>query len=66
MSKAAFYAFIGGAIAGGILGLLYAPYEGKEMRRKIKEMVRRKCPACADDELEAIVEQITAEVMQQR
>ncbi|MDE7410924.1 MAG: YtxH domain-containing protein [Paramuribaculum sp.] len=62
MAKSALYAFIGGAIVGGALGMLYAPYEGRELRRRIKRMVSSRCPAYSDEELEAIVEQITAEV----
>lgn len=55
------YAFLGGAIAGAGLALLFAPEKGEDLREQIKNALRRYgvVPGPTEDEL---VEQIVAEV----
>lgn len=54
-------AFLGGAIAGAGLALLFAPEKGEELRMQIRNILRRYgvVDAPTEDEL---VEQIVAEV----
>ena len=48
MSKTLLYAFIGGALVGAGVAVLFAPQKGSDLRKKIKEALRKKgilCPA---------------------
>ncbi|MCF0177246.1 MAG: YtxH domain-containing protein [Bacteroidales bacterium] len=56
------YAFLGGAIVGGTLALLYAPAKGSDMRGKIKDMLKRKGIDFSDDDVQELVDQITAQI----
>lgn len=56
------YAFIGGAIVGGAAAVLFAPEKGEVTRRKIRECLKKKGILCGDDEIDALVEQLTAEI----
>ena len=58
-------AFLGGAIAGAGLALLFAPEKGEELRMQIRNILRRYgvVDAPTEDEL---VEQIVAEVTSAR
>ncbi len=58
------YAFIGGAILGGALALLYAPESGKDLRVRIKELLKKKGIDFSDDEVEQLVNQISAQIEQ--
>ena len=58
------YAFIGGAILGGALALLYAPEPGKDLRQRIKELLKKKGIDFSDDEFEQLVNQISAQIEQ--
>jgi gas vesicle protein len=58
------YAFIGGAILGGALALLYAPEPGKDLRQRIKELLKKKGIDFSDDEVEQLVNQISAQIEQ--
>ncbi len=40
MKQSNFYAFLAGAVAGGIIALLFAPDKGSETRRKISSKVK--------------------------
>ena len=55
------YAFLGGALVGGAMGVLFAPAKGTDVRRKIKKCIRRKCAGCTDDQIDEIVEQLRSE-----
>lgn len=58
-------AFLGGAIAGAGLALLFAPEKGEELRAQVRNILRRYgvVDAPTEDEL---VEQIVAEVTSAR
>ena len=58
------YAFLGGAILGGALALLYAPESGKDLRVRIKELLKKKGIDFSDDEVEQLVNQISAQIEQ--
>lgn len=55
------YAFLGGAIAGAGLALLFAPEKGEDLREQIKEVLRKYgvIPASSEEE---IVDEIVAEI----
>lgn len=36
------YAFLGGAIVGAIAAVLFAPEKGEDLRRRIKDVLRKK------------------------
>lgn len=55
------YAFLGGALVGAAAALLFAPEKGEELRGQIKEILR-KHGLMKDDQLDEIVDQITAEI----
>ncbi|MDE5837328.1 MAG: YtxH domain-containing protein [Paramuribaculum sp.] len=56
------YAFIGGAIVGASAAVLLAPEKGETTRRKIKEILQKKGILCSDNEIDALVEQLTSEI----
>ncbi len=56
------YAFIGGAIVGAGAALLFAPEKGEDLRRRIKEILRKKGILCTESEIDALVEQLTTEI----
>lgn len=56
------YAFLGGAIVGAGAAILYAPEKGEETRRRIKDLLRKRGILCTDNEIDALVEQLTTEV----
>lgn len=56
------YAFLGGAIVGAGAAVLFAPEKGEDTRRKIKELLQKKGILCTDNEIDALVEQLTTEI----
>ena len=56
------YAFIGGAIVGAGAAVLFAPEEGEDVRARITELLRKKGIICSDNEIDALVEQLTTEI----
>ena len=58
------YAFIGGAVVGTAAALLFAPEKGDDLREQIKSLLRKYgvCKCTEEEELEAIVDEIEAEV----
>lgn len=58
----AFTAFLGGAVAGAVAALLFAPEKGENLRRKIAETLRKLKYQAEEDEIDAIVEEISSQV----
>lgn len=56
------YAFIGGAIVGAGAAILFAPEKGEEVRIRISELLRKKGILCSDNEIDALVEQLTTQI----
>ncbi|MBD5323665.1 MAG: YtxH domain-containing protein [Bacteroides sp.] len=56
------YAFLGGAIVGAGAAMLLAPEKGETTRRRIKELLQQKGILCSDNEIDALVEQLTTEI----
>lgn len=56
------YAFIGGALIGSAAAVLFAPAKGADIREKIKETLRKKGIICTQSEIDALVEQLTADI----
>ncbi len=58
------YAFLGGAVVGCAAAMLFAPEKGTDLRHRIKEMLKSKGFDFSDDDVEDLVEQITAEIQE--
>lgn len=56
------YAFIGGAIVGGVTALLFAPESGEDLRKRIQKILKKNGIDFSDNEVEDLVEQITAQI----
>ena len=56
------YAFIGGAIVGAGAAVLFAPEKGEDIRARIADLLRKKGVICSDNEIDALVEQLTTEI----
>ena len=55
------YAFLGGAILGAGIAILFAPEKGEDLRNRIKYMLNKKGLNCCDSELDRLIEQLTEE-----
>ena len=56
------YAFIGGALIGASAAVLFAASKGTDLRAKIKETLQKKGIICTQSEIDALVEQLTADI----
>ena len=56
------YGFMGGALLGVSMALLFAPESGKDLRQRIKELLKKKGIDFSDDEVEQLVNQISAQI----
>ena len=56
------YAFIGGALIGASAAVLFAPSKGTDLRAKIKETLQKRGIICTQSEIDALVEQLTADI----
>ena len=52
------YAFLGGAIVGCSVALLFAPEKGEDVRAKICDLVRRKGIKISDAEVDELVAEL--------
>lgn len=64
MSKTLISAFLGGALVGAVVALLYAPQKGSDLRRSIKEKLQKRGILCTESEIDALVAQLTADIDQ--
>ena len=55
-------AFLGGAIVGCAVAVLFAHEKGSDLRTKIKDILKSKGITFTDDEVEALISQITAQI----
>lgn len=53
-------AFLGGAIVGCGAALLFTPEKGSELRERIAEILRRRGVKISDDEVDALVAELSA------
>ena len=56
------YAFLGDALVGAGAAILFAPEKGEDLRRRIKDLLRKKGIICTESEIDALVEQLTSEI----
>ncbi len=62
MNASWLYAFIGGALVGAGAAILFAPEKGEDLRARIKNLLRKKGLICSENEIDALVEQLTTEI----
>lgn len=53
-------AFLGGAIVGCGAALLFTPEKGSELRERIADILRRRGVKISDDEVDALVAELSA------
>ena len=58
------YAFLGGAVVGCATAILFAPEKGSDLRKRIKEILKKRGIDFTDDEVEELVEQISASIQE--
>ena len=60
-SKTLIYAFLGGAIVGASSALLFAPAKGEDIRKRICRLIHRKGIEISDEEVDALVAELSGE-----
>jgi gas vesicle protein len=55
-------AFLGGAVIGGVLGILFAPESGEETRKKIADALEKRGIKLSKDEMDDLVDEIKSQV----
>lgn len=56
------FAFLGGAVVGATMGILYAPEKGVDTRHRIVKLLREKGIKLNNKDMDELVEQIAAEI----
>ena len=60
--KGLLYAFLGGAVVGCAAAILFAPESGKDLRERIRRMLRNRGIDFTDVDIDALVAQISSEI----
>ena len=55
-------AFLGGAVVGAAVGILFAPEKGEDTRQKIADILRKKGIRLNRNEIEDLVDEIASEI----
>ena len=55
-------AFLGGAVVGAAVGILFAPEKGEDTRQKIADILRKKGIRLNRNEMEDLVDEIASEI----
>ena len=55
-------AFLGGAVIGAAVGILFAPEKGEDTRQKIADILRKKGIRLNRNEMEDLVDEIASEI----
>ncbi|MCF0182508.1 MAG: YtxH domain-containing protein [Muribaculaceae bacterium] len=55
-------AFLGGAVVGCTIAILFAPEKGSDLRARIVAMLKQKGIDFSDDEVEQLVKQISSQI----
>lgn len=55
-------AFIGGAVVGGALGVLFAPESGEETRKKIADALEKRGIKLSKHEMEDLIDELNSEM----
>ncbi len=55
------YAFLGGALVGCAAAILFAPEKGADLRARIQDILKRKGIKISDEEVDALVAELTGE-----
>lgn len=58
MKAGLLYAFLGGALVGCAAAILFAPSDGKEMRGKVKKLLKKKGVKISDSEVDDLVAEL--------
>lgn len=58
MKTGLLYAFLGGAIVGCSVALLFTPASGEDMRNKVKSFLKKKGVKISDEEVDDLVAEL--------
>lgn len=59
--KTLLFSFLGGAVVGMSAAILFAPAKGEDVRKKLKNIIRRKGIKISDEEVDSLVAELAGE-----